>query len=192
MEIGPLNNTKRAELKQIIKDNIEAFASSADDIGSFTAFPYELKYRKDADPKKAYTKPYPSSMHTKRAISLWVERMYKAGVIERAPYWNEFQSACFVVTKKDGKDRMVVDMRKVNEHILEEDFAPAIPITHLMVEIQSAGSQLFSSIVIQHAFFSLHIMAGTEDATAFYANTGTNLSSWGEICRGDGSLKDAS
>ena len=56
--------------------------------------------------------------------------------------------------KKDGKDRMVVDMRKVNEHILEEDFAPAIPITHLMAEIQSAGSQLFSSIDIQHAFFS--------------------------------------
>ena len=180
MDIGPLNYEERAELKQIIKDNIEAFASSADDIGSFTAFPYELKYRKDAAPRKAYTKPYPSSMHSKKAIALWVERMYEAGVIERAPYWNEFQSACFVVPKKDGKGRMVVDMRKVNEHILEEDFAPAIPITHLMAEIQCAVSQLFSSIDIQHAFFSLHIMAGTEDATAFYADSGTSLSSWGE------------
>ena len=131
-------------------------------------------------------------MLTKKAIALWVERMYKAGVIERAPYWNEFQSACFVVPKKDGKDRMVVDMWKVNGHILEEDFAPAIPITHLMAEIQSAGSQLFSSIDIQHAFFSLHIMAGTEDATVFYADTGTNLTSWGEICLENGYLKDVS
>ena len=79
MDIGPLNYEERAELKRIIRENIEAFASSADDIGSFTAFPYELKYRKDADPRKAYTKPYPSSMHTKKSIALWVERMYKAG-----------------------------------------------------------------------------------------------------------------
>ena len=81
MDVGPLNYSERADLQQIIKDNIDEFATSADDIGSFTAFPYELKYRKDADPKKAYTKPYPSSMHTKRAVALWVERMYKAGVI---------------------------------------------------------------------------------------------------------------
>ena len=53
-----------------------------------------------------------------------------------------------------------------------------------MAEIQAAGSQLFSSIDIQHAFFSLHIMTGTEDATAFYADTGTNLSSWGENLSG--------
>lgn len=90
MNIGPLNYEERAELKQVIKENIDAFAASADDIGSFTGFPYELRYRKDADPRKAYTKPYPSSMHTKHAVALCVERMYKAGVIERTPYWNEF------------------------------------------------------------------------------------------------------
>ena len=75
-------------------------------------------------------------------------------------------------------------MRKVNEHILEEDFAPAIPITHLMADIQSADSQFFSSIDIQHPFFSLHIKKGSEDATAFYADTGTNLSTWGENLTG--------
>ena len=106
-------------------------------------------------------------MHTKRTVALWVERMYKAGVIERGPYWNEFQSACFVVPKMDGKEELVVDMRKLNEHILEEDFAPAIPITHLMADIRRANSQFFSSIDFQHAFFSLHIKKGSEDATAF-------------------------
>ena len=78
-----------------------------------------------------------------------------------------------------------MELRKVNEHILEEAFAPAIPITHLMAEVQSAGSQLFSSIDIQHAFFSLHIKKGTEDATAFYNDTGTNLFSWGENLSGN-------
>ena len=53
-----------------------------------------------------------------------------------------------------------------------------------MAEIQSAGSQLLSSIDIQHTFFSLHIKKRTEDATAFYADTRTNLSSWGENLSG--------
>lgn len=44
MDIVPLNYAERAELRQIIKDNIDTFAVSADDIGSFTGFPYELKY----------------------------------------------------------------------------------------------------------------------------------------------------
>ena len=50
------------------------------------------------------------------------------------------------------REELVMDMYKVTEHIREEDFAPAIPITHLMAAIQDAGSQEFSSIDIQHAF----------------------------------------
>ena len=44
MNIGTLNHQEKADLKSIIKDNIEVFTASADDIGSFTAFPYEMKY----------------------------------------------------------------------------------------------------------------------------------------------------
>ena len=62
--------------------------------------------------------------------------MYKAGVIERAPYWNKYQSACFVVPKKSGQDRLVVDMRKVNQHILEEDFAFGATNTQNVVRVK--------------------------------------------------------
>ena len=48
--IGPLNHQEKADLKNIIKEKVEAFAASDDDIGSFTGFPYESRYKKDADP----------------------------------------------------------------------------------------------------------------------------------------------
>ena len=58
--------------------------------------------------------------------------------------------------KKYGKKRIVVDMRKANEQ-LEDDFVPSKPVTHLLAEIQNAESQVFSSVDIQHTFFSSFI-----------------------------------
>ena len=46
MDISPMNYEERANFKDIIKRNLEAFARSADDIGSFTGFEYEMKYKK--------------------------------------------------------------------------------------------------------------------------------------------------
>ena len=99
--------------------------------------------------------------------------MLKAGVIVSAPVDIEYQSACFVVPKRDGKKRIVVDMRKANEQ-LEDDFVPSKPVTHML-----AGPQVFSSVDVQHAFFSLELEPGTQDATAFYADSGSALRSEG-------------
>ena len=46
MDIGPINYEERAHLKDVIKRNIGAIARSADDIGSFTGFGYEMKYKR--------------------------------------------------------------------------------------------------------------------------------------------------
>ena len=174
MDIGPLNYDEPATLKDIISRNLGAFALSVDDIGSFISFSYPLKYKADANPRAAYTRPYPSSIDAQKAVSQWIERMYKAGVICRAPIDNEYQSACFVVPKKDGSKRIVVDMRKANEQ-LEDDFVPSKPVAHMLAEIQNSGSTIFSSVDVQHAFFSIHLTPGTEAATEFYADCGPHF-----------------
>ena len=85
MDVGPLNYEDRAHLKHIVMKHVDAFAQTPDDIGSFTGFTYPLKYKPDANLRLAYTKPYPSSIDSQPAINEWIKRMYKAGVIERAP-----------------------------------------------------------------------------------------------------------
>ena len=49
MNLGPIGDAEREELKEIVKQNICAFALTPDDIGSFYGFSYPLKYKKDAD-----------------------------------------------------------------------------------------------------------------------------------------------
>ena len=78
---------------------------------------------------------------------------------------------------------MIVDTRKANLQ-LEEDFVPSKPVRHILAEIQKAGSKAFSSVDIQHAFFSTHLTPGTEDATALCAHCGYFLSSEGEFLTG--------
>lgn len=90
-------------------------------------------------------KPIPLSLITKKAMPLWIERMYNAGVITRVNLLVDCQSSCFVVPKKNEKERLVVDMRKVNEIFLEDDFAPALPTANIMAAMQDAGSSVFSS-----------------------------------------------
>lgn len=85
MKIGPLNYEERGTLKEIIRRQKGAFAFTPDDIGLFTGFTYPLRYKKDADPRKAHTNPYNTSIDTQKAVSEWIERMYKAGVIKRTP-----------------------------------------------------------------------------------------------------------
>ena len=122
--MGPLNYDDRAHRKYIVSKHRDAFALSPDDIGSFTGFTYPLIYTPDANSRLAYTKQYPSSVDSQRAINEWIERMYKAGVIEREPPHIEYQSASFVVHKKDGRKRMVVDIRKSNLQ-LGDHFVPS-------------------------------------------------------------------
>ena len=105
MKIGPISIEEEKQLRNIVKQNIDAFAFSIDDIGKFKGFKYPLKYKKDANPKAAYTKPYPASIQAQKDIAEWIERMLKAEVIIPAPIDIEYQSACFVVPKRDGKKK---------------------------------------------------------------------------------------
>ena len=51
LDLGPLSYEDKGTLKNIINENLEAFALSTDDIGDFKEFSYPLKYKPDADPK---------------------------------------------------------------------------------------------------------------------------------------------
>ena len=56
IQTGPLTTQEEHELKEIVCQNLDAFALSPDNIGSFTAFYIPLEDEHNADPKDAYTK----------------------------------------------------------------------------------------------------------------------------------------
>lgn len=76
---------------------------------------------------------------------------------------------------------MVVEMRNIKAILLLDDFAPVLPIAHLMDAIQDADSTVFSSVDIHYTFFSILINKGTNRGTTFYVDTGTKTSSGGNL-----------
>ena len=118
-------------------------------------------------------------------------KMYKEGVITRADL-GKWQSPSFVVPKRAEqwvdvkwvpKTRFVVDFKKVNEQLVP-DWLPAKPISHILAEVQASGTQYFSTIDIQSAFFSIQYDENTVEPTAFYADCGNSGASNGECLTG--------
>ena len=182
LEIGPLNYEERGELRKIIADNIDVFARSPDGIGSFPDFKARLELIPNYECQ--WSKPFAVSLEKQRAISEWIERLYRADAICRAPPNGRWQSTCFVVPKKTpGQYRCVTDMRKPNSQF-QPRYPPAKAIAQLLSEVQAAGSKIFSCFDVQHAFFSIHYEETDMEPTTFYADCGTNVSSWGENLSG--------
>lgn len=97
MEIGPLNYQERMEIRDIGKRNHEASTRSEEDIGSFKRLENEMKYKRSANEREAFTYPYPSSLNTRKEIVFPIERLYKAGVFMRANPLVDCQSASFII-----------------------------------------------------------------------------------------------
>ena len=82
----------------------------------------------------------------------------------------ERQSSCFVVPKKTpGQYRIVIDMRYPNSQLVEK-FAPVEPINQILTDLQSSDSRFFTTIDIQHSFFSIEYEEDDVAPTAFYAD----------------------
>lgn len=89
----------------------------------------------------------------------------------------------FVVPRKNGKYRLVSNLRKVN-HVLEEDFLPSKPVPQLLGKIQANQSKYFSTMGIQSAFFSIQYKEGTNYLTAFCADCEIHLDVGGRSLTG--------
>lgn len=156
--------------------------TSPEDIGCFNGFDVPLTLKENAKPPPS--RNYTISQDKQVVLSEWIERMLKAEVISRAPPMGEWQTVCFIVPKKtSGQFQIVTDMRGPNTQI-ESKFPPIKTIGDMIVEAQTANSDVFSVIDIQHAFFSIKYKKGDNEPTTFYADCGNAVSSWGENLSG--------
>ena len=110
--------------------------------------------------------------------------MIKAQVISKAPPLKDWQTLGFIVPKKTpGQFRIVTDMRGSNTQI-EPKFPPIKTIADMLIEAQTTNSDVFSTIDIQHSFFSIKYKVGDTEPATCYADYGTAVSSWGENLSG--------
>ena len=109
-----VQESKRDEWKKSIRRNLGVFKDS---IGCMGCGPYSFKLKDGAVP--SYKKPYPLTPEKKSALDKILDVLLKNKCIEHSTNadWN---SPVILVSKGDGRWRLVIDFRGPNEAVANE------------------------------------------------------------------------
>lgn len=154
------DNERRAYEKLFV-DNYDIFSQSKNDLGLANNFEHNIRL-KNPDPVyiKQFRIPEAHRDHLEKQIAEWL----KIGIIE--PTHSRFNSPIFVVPKKDGTYRFVLDYRALNEHSLDDRYNMK-DINECIGDIGRAGSTIFSTMDLTSGFWQLPLEEGSRKYTAF-------------------------
>ena len=97
-----------------------------------------------------------------------MKRLEEAGVIERTDA-SEWISHIVVAQKKSGQVRICVDLRKLNEAVIEDRF-PLPTVDEILSE--KPGATHFSKLDLKSAYPQLELEPESRDLTAFVTHEG--------------------
>jgi hypothetical protein len=120
----------------------------------------------DADPIRQY--PYTLSPLHSNFLKEEIERLKQQGLI--VPSRSPWTSPALVVGKANGKLRLVVDYRKLNQ-VTKPDAYPLPKISHMLDAL--SNSAYFSTLDLTSGFWQVAMNAQDQEKTAFTTRFGT-------------------
>ena len=106
---------------------------------------------------------YPLKQDTKIGLQKVVKSLFEAGLI--APCQSEYNTPIMGVPKKDGKYRLVQDLRFVNE--VTRDITPVVPNPYTLVTLIPGTHAFFSCLDLKDAFFTIPLHPSSYPIFAF-------------------------
>ena len=100
-------------------------------------------------------------------IDEYTQKLHQAGVLE--PSQGGWHSNLVIVKKKDGRPRVCIDLRKVND-VTERDAYPLPLISSILDNL--SGSVWYSSIDVSNSFFQVPIAEEHRDKLSFSTRQG--------------------
>jgi transposase InsO family protein len=128
---------------------------------------YDMKIDLQPTSKMPVSKLYPLAEHHRRVLLETLDRETKAGRIRQSNA--AYGSPMFFVPKKDGRSRMVVDYRRLNENTVP-DVYPLPLISQITNELGKAN--WFTKLDLVGAYQLLRMAKGFEHLTAFRTQYG--------------------
>lgn len=110
---------------------------------------------------------YPMSDADNKELRDWLDDMEAKGFIQKSK--SPIAAPCFYVPKKDGKKRLVMDWRKLNEITVKDQFP--LPRTDETMDLLR-GSKMFSRFDLRNRYNLIRIKKGDEWKTAFKTRWG--------------------
>jgi hypothetical protein len=151
-------NALFAKFRQSLKGT---FATDYDNLGCCNLRKHKIKII-DPDLDPLFIPPYRKSPAERAELKLEIEKMLKAGVIRRSR--SPYSSPAFMVPKKCGKRRLVIDYRQLNKRTRTEYF-PLPNITDIIERV--ACDRYFTSLDLKAGYWQVLLDEGSVALTAF-------------------------
>ena len=134
--------------------------------GPIKDYVHKVKMKPDVKPVQQKLRRVPFAIRDQ--VSQELLRLQNEGIIEKIDS-SEFISPLVVVHKANGKIRLCVDMRKVNESIVIDRF-PLPTVDEIFQEMH--GAKYFSRLDCASAYHQLALHEESRDLTAFISHEG--------------------
>lgn len=157
------NLTRRqcGQLSGLLGEFADRFSSSPEDIGRTTTVKHSIVTEGNPVKLKAYRQPETHKGPTKEMI----DKMLKNGVIRHSS--SPWSFPFFLIKKKNGTYRFVVDYRRLNQQTVKDCF-PLPLIDELLVNL--SGSRYFTTLDLSSGYWQVEIEEESKHKTAFQAD----------------------
>ena len=153
-------------LLQILENHRSAVALPGEQLGATDRTKHTIKLKDGTSP--VYIPAYRLPHSQREIVNQQIQDMLKQGVIEHSHSpWN---SPLFLVPKKDGSYRPVIDYRKVNERT-EDDRYPLPVLSDLLMNL-GGGNTIFSTLDLVSGYWQVPMAQESKEITAFSTPSG--------------------
>ena len=151
----------RPSLLKLLKKYREVIALPGESLGVTDRSQHHIKLKPGTQP--VYVPAYRLPHAQRQVVTDAIEEMLEEGVIQNSKSpWN---SPLFLVPKKDGKYRPVIDFRKVNE-VTEDDRYPLPVLSDLLMSL-GRGNRIYSSLDLLSGYWQVPMAPMSREVTAF-------------------------
>ena len=154
-------NDELFKYKQLFLRNHDVFSRDKNDLGRANNFEHTIRL-KNNDP--IYRKQFRIPEAHREALHRQIDDWLKIGIIE--PCFSRYNSPIFIVPKKDGTFRFVLDYRTLNDNSLDDRYTMK-DVGECIGEIGRAGSTIFSTMDLTSGFWQLPLEQQSRGCTAF-------------------------
>ena len=147
-----LTPEEKEKIEELLVEFHDIFARHRFDIGMNEDFKVKLTPKDDSP---AYSQSLPAPINLKEDILVELAMLHKYGIITTLPF-SKYASPIFAQKKPNGKLRLLVDLRKINNLISDDYINNNHPVSTLVDAAQHlAGKKLFCKLDCSQAYHCL-------------------------------------
>ena len=147
-----LTPEEKKKIEELLVEFHDIFARHRFDIGMNEEFKVKLTPNDDSP---AYSQSLPAPINLKEDILVELAMLHKYGIITTLPF-SKYASPIFAQKKPNGKLRLLIDLRKINNLISDDYINNNHPVSTLVDAAQHlAGKKLFCKLDCSQAYHCL-------------------------------------